>query len=156
LIFKAKVGTKYYLSSHFSIKSGDGNFREFNFFQIHGLFQWPQGSILESKSTNTFLNSINIYENNHSKRSFAALKPYDEIEEIYISNMDFLIVNRLTDELITLFYNNDSISKEPKVKHKFLGAATPSGAVDFIQNLQKILKCVISLKVEQVPAYSQC
>ncbi len=65
----------------------------------------------------------------------AALKAHDEIEEIYISNMDFQEANKLTDELIKLFFSNDSVSKEPKIKHRFLGAATPSGAVDFIQNL---------------------
>lgn len=66
----------------------------------------------------------------------AALKAHDDIEEIYISNMDFLEANKLTDELISLFYSNDNnTEKNPKAKHRFLGAATPSGAVDFIQNL---------------------
>jgi len=65
----------------------------------------------------------------------AALKAHDEIEEIYISNMDFQEANKLTDELNELFFSNDTVSKEPKIKHRFLGAATPSGAVDFIQNL---------------------
>jgi hypothetical protein len=46
--------------------------------------------------------------------------------------MDFSEANKLTEELITLFYSNNSISKEPNVKHRFLGAATPNGAVDFI------------------------
>lgn len=50
--------------------------------------------------------------------------------------MDFLEANKLTDELIGLFYGNDNITeKNSKVKHRFLGAATPSGAVDYIQNL---------------------
>ncbi|XZF75789.1 PRK06851 family protein [Bacillus sp. AL-1R] len=66
----------------------------------------------------------------------ASLKAHDEIEEIYISNMDFLEANKLTDELIALFYGNESnTEKDSKVKHRFLGAATPSGAVDYIQNL---------------------
>ena len=65
----------------------------------------------------------------------AALKAHDEIEEIYISNMDFQEANKLTDELNKLFFSDDTVSKEPKIKHRFLGAATPSGAVDFIQNL---------------------
>ncbi|MEH6936821.1 PRK06851 family protein [Bacillus sp. JJ664] len=65
----------------------------------------------------------------------AALKAHDEIEDIYISNMDFQEANKLTDELNKLFFSNDTVSKEPKIKHRFLGAATPSGAVDFIQNL---------------------
>jgi Cdc6-like AAA superfamily ATPase len=65
----------------------------------------------------------------------AALKAHDDIEDIYISNMDFDEANKLTNELIALFYGEDTLSKTPKVKHRFLGAATPNGAVDFVQNL---------------------
>jgi Cdc6-like AAA superfamily ATPase len=65
----------------------------------------------------------------------AALKAHDDIEEIYISNMDFKEANKLTDELISLFYGEEAVPKESIVKHRFLGAATPKGAVDFIQNL---------------------
>ncbi|MFC0472261.1 PRK06851 family protein [Halalkalibacter kiskunsagensis] len=65
----------------------------------------------------------------------AALKAHDDIEDIYISNMDFSEANKLTEELIADFYGEDTIDKQPKIKHRFLGAATPNGAVDFIQNL---------------------
>ncbi|WP_332695016.1 PRK06851 family protein [Halalkalibacter lacteus] len=64
-----------------------------------------------------------------------ALKAHDDIEDIYISNMDFSEANKLTEELITDIYGEDTIEKQPKIKHRFLGAATPKGAVDFIQNL---------------------
>ncbi|WP_332628865.1 PRK06851 family protein [Halalkalibacter flavus] len=64
-----------------------------------------------------------------------ALKAHDDIEDIYISNMDFTEANQLTDELISRFYGENSDTKQAKVKHRFLGAATPNGAVDFIQNL---------------------
>ncbi|NMH70167.1 hypothetical protein HF072_15410 [Bacillus sp. RO3] len=73
---------------------------------------------------------------NKAYTSFAAsLRAHDEIEDIYISNMDFKEANELTDELISLFFHNQNLSKTPAVKHRFLGAATPEGAVDFIQNL---------------------
>ncbi|MFC0562444.1 PRK06851 family protein [Halalkalibacter alkalisediminis] len=65
----------------------------------------------------------------------AALKAHDDIEEIYINNMDFEEANQLTNELITLFFDDDTSNKKSTVKHRFLGAATPKGAVDFIQNL---------------------
>ncbi|WP_175989412.1 PRK06851 family protein [Bacillus sp. Marseille-Q1617] len=66
-----------------------------------------------------------------------ALDAHDDIEEIYISNMDFAEANELTEELISLFYQNASLDKKAKVVHRFLGAATPNGAVDYIQNLTR-------------------
>ncbi len=65
----------------------------------------------------------------------ASLRAHDDIEEIYISNMDFSEANKLTEELISLFYGDATLNKKSNVKHRFLGAATPKGAVDFIQNL---------------------
>lgn len=65
----------------------------------------------------------------------AALKAHDEIEEIYISNMDFEKANQLTNNLINLCFQDKAQDKNAKIKHRFLGAATPNGAVDFIQNL---------------------
>jgi tetratricopeptide (TPR) repeat protein len=69
-----------------------------------------------------------------------ALKAHDDIEEIYISNMDFTEANQLTEELISTFYQESSLDKEAKVVHRFLGAATPNGAVDYIQNLTQDVK----------------
>ncbi|MDT8861611.1 PRK06851 family protein [Alkalihalobacillus sp. MEB130] len=64
-----------------------------------------------------------------------SLKAHDDLEDIYISNMDFNEANELTNELIENLYGEESSEKQAKVKHRFLGAATPNGAVDFIQNL---------------------
>ncbi len=64
-----------------------------------------------------------------------SLRAHDEIEEIYISNMNFTKANELTSELISLFFKEEVLSKSSTVKHRFLGAATPDGAVDYIQNL---------------------
>ncbi|MGG4489124.1 PRK06851 family protein [Metabacillus idriensis] len=65
----------------------------------------------------------------------ASLKAHDDIEDIYIANMDFTKANQLTNDLIDLFYGEEKAGKPSDVKHRFLGAATPDGAVDFIQNL---------------------
>ncbi|WP_026105189.1 PRK06851 family protein [Halalkalibacterium ligniniphilum] len=65
----------------------------------------------------------------------ASLKAHDEIEKIYIANMDFSAADQLTDEVIAEFFGDEIKEKQAKVKHRFLGAATPNGAVDFIQNL---------------------
>lgn len=68
--------------------------------------------------------------------SFAqALKIHDEWERIYISNIDFSQADRLTQELIEKFIGERTLAKNADVKHRFFGAATPNGAVDFIHNL---------------------
>lgn len=64
-----------------------------------------------------------------------ALKIHDEWEKFYISNMDFEEANKLTDELIEQFFGQVKLNKKTDVRHRFFGAATPIGAVDFIQNL---------------------
>ncbi len=69
-------------------------------------------------------------------QSFAdALAVHDEWESIYISNMDYAKLNNLTDELKALYFGEISLNKESNVRHRFLGAATPIGAVDFVPNL---------------------
>ncbi|WP_198507798.1 PRK06851 family protein [Bacillus sp. FJAT-45037] len=65
----------------------------------------------------------------------ASLRAHDDIEEIYIANMDFVKADQLAEELIEKFYGEEMIGKTSSVKHRFLGAATPVGAVDFVQNL---------------------
>jgi Cdc6-like AAA superfamily ATPase len=63
-----------------------------------------------------------------------ALLVHDEWEKIYIENMDYKKADELTDELIRSFFPA-KLEKKAKVFHRFLGAATPLGAVDFVPNL---------------------
>ncbi|NSL53315.1 PRK06851 family protein [Calidifontibacillus erzurumensis] len=63
------------------------------------------------------------------------LKIHDEWEKIYISNFNVTEANKLADELIDEFFGGVQLNKKADVKHRFLGAATPKGPVDFIQNL---------------------
>ncbi|MCC2462108.1 PRK06851 family protein [Bacillus mobilis] len=63
-----------------------------------------------------------------------ALIIHDEWEKIYINNIDFNKANELTDQLIQKLFTDKS-GKQSLVKHRFLGAATPKGAVDFVPNL---------------------
>ncbi|QHE52379.1 PRK06851 family protein [Pontibacillus sp. HMF3514] len=65
----------------------------------------------------------------------ASLSAHDEIEDVYISNMDFAKANQLTEQLTERIFGHKQLEKEPSIRHRFLGAATPNGAVDFIQNL---------------------
>lgn len=64
-----------------------------------------------------------------------ALKIHDEWEKIYIENMDFAAADQVTEEVIGLFVGERKLAKASAVKHRFFGAATPKGAVDFIPNL---------------------
>ncbi|MBX9971626.1 PRK06851 family protein [Cytobacillus firmus] len=64
-----------------------------------------------------------------------ALRIHDEWEKIYIENMNFQKADELTKKLISAFYGNTKLNKTPSVKHRYLGAATPIGAVDFVPNL---------------------
>ena len=69
-------------------------------------------------------------------RTYAeALKVHDDWEKIYFGTMDFEKANRLTDSLCSSFYGEITLNKPSKIQHRFLGAATPVGAVDFVPNL---------------------
>jgi hypothetical protein len=97
---------------------------------------WDSEKLLDHKEAILKLNEAISIKFQSAYETFAvALRAHDDIEDIYISNMDFSEANKLTEELISLFYGSEVLAKKPKVKHRFLGAATPKGAVDFIQNL---------------------
>lgn len=74
------------------------------------------------------------FETAYSKLA-EALKIHDKWENIYIKNMDFAKADKLTNRLIKEFYGSMYLNKTSNVKHRFLGAATPDGAVDFVPNL---------------------
>jgi hypothetical protein len=64
-----------------------------------------------------------------------ALKIHDDWEKIYYKSMDFEKANKLTERLMDSFFGKMTLNKDSIVKHRFLGAATPKGAVDFVPNL---------------------
>jgi energy-coupling factor transporter ATP-binding protein EcfA2 len=80
------------------------------------------------------------------KRSYAgfaeALRIHDEWESIYIANMDYQAADRLTNAYISRIYGDSDRKgdKHSRIDHRFLGAATPKGAVDFVPNLTEGLK----------------
>ncbi|MEH6942569.1 PRK06851 family protein [Bacillus sp. JJ722] len=68
--------------------------------------------------------------------SFAkALSVHDEWEAIYIDNMDFDKADELTTEMIDKLFGKQTKQSIADVRHRFLGAATPIGAVDYVPNL---------------------
>ncbi|RHW40277.1 hypothetical protein D1B31_12035 [Neobacillus notoginsengisoli] len=64
-----------------------------------------------------------------------ALDIHDEWEKIYIQTMDFQKADELTEKLIDQLFGKIKHNKKSDVRHRFLGAATPIGAVDFVPNL---------------------
>ena len=64
-----------------------------------------------------------------------ALVVHDEWEDIYIQQLDKKRANELADELVARLISRTSKNESGSVRHRFLGAATPKGAVDFIGNL---------------------
>jgi hypothetical protein len=64
-----------------------------------------------------------------------ALRVHDEWEKIYIENMDFDKANAFTEELLSQLFADKSVDKQPDIRHRYLGAATPIGANDFVPNL---------------------
>ncbi|WP_078378529.1 PRK06851 family protein [Sutcliffiella halmapala] len=64
-----------------------------------------------------------------------ALKVHDDWERYYIHNMDFEAANELTNTLIDTLFTDKSVNRKADVRHRFLGAATPAGAKDYVPNL---------------------
>lgn len=69
-----------------------------------------------------------------------ALRIHDDWEDLYIQNMNFQAANELTDTYIYKLYGDRRLEKSSRVNRRFLGAATPQGAVDFVPNLTEGLK----------------
>lgn len=66
-----------------------------------------------------------------------ALKIHDIWEDVYINNMDFDRADDFAKELINRILGERSLNKKPKIVHRYLGAATPEGANDFIPNITR-------------------
>lgn len=64
-----------------------------------------------------------------------ALRIHDEWEKVYIDHMDFDRADRLVQELAERLFAGRRLDKRAAVRHRYLGAATPKGAVDFVPNL---------------------
>ncbi|MFD2922466.1 PRK06851 family protein [Halobacillus naozhouensis] len=68
------------------------------------------------------------------------LEIHDELEEIYIDEMNFAKADQLTNDLINhLFTTKSTSDTNPVVKRRFFGASTPEGVTDYIPNLTEDL-----------------
>lgn len=75
-----------------------------------------------------------------------ALTIHDDLESIYIQNMDFKQANQMTKELMNDIFQQSHTGKRAKVVHRFLGAATPTGPVHFIENLTEDMERRLFIK----------
>lgn len=97
---------------------------------------WDSKMLLTQKTRIMELNEQVSNSFAQAYKTFAeALKIHDDWEKIYINSMDFEKMNKLTEKLMHSFFGNMTLNKSANVKHRFLGAATPEGAVDFVPNL---------------------
>lgn len=70
-----------------------------------------------------------------------AKKIHDEWEEIYLSVMDFQKANEVTAGLIEKIFSIDYEKEDkPTVRKVFFGAATPEGAINYIDNITEDIK----------------
>ncbi|GGM39643.1 hypothetical protein GCM10011351_27250 [Paraliobacillus quinghaiensis] len=64
------------------------------------------------------------------------LRIHDDLEAIYINNMDFEKANEVTNELMDkIFIGKQSESDNAITRDRFFGASTPEGVVDYISNI---------------------
>jgi Cdc6-like AAA superfamily ATPase len=98
---------------------------------------WDSGKLQGHKETILELSEKISSAFNTAYSLFAeALRIHDDWEKIYIENMDFEKANDLTNRLIEKFFGHSrSAAGKGRVHDRFLGAATPVGAVDFVPNL---------------------
>jgi len=80
-------------------------------------------------------------------QSYAAgLRVHDKWEKLYIDRMDFLKADEATNRLVTKLFLKDSPRQDRTTKRRFLGAATPKGPVDFVDNITSGLEARYFLK----------
>ncbi|MGL4338151.1 MAG: PRK06851 family protein [Turicibacter sp.] len=69
-----------------------------------------------------------------------ALEIHDEWEKIYINHMDFEKAPIFRQHILDTLVDYPAIDHKPTIKHRFFGGSTPTGSVDFVQNLTQNLE----------------
>lgn len=94
---------------------------------------------LKEKINHAFKKAYDSYE--------AGLRIHDDWERIYIGRMDFDKADAIAQKVIAaLFKENVQNEREPQIIRRFLGAATPTGPVDFVNNITEGLSARYFLK----------
>lgn len=86
-----------------------------------------------------------VYEEAYAK-FLETLRIHDEWEKFYIDNLDRERMDRLASEWGDSFLKAEAGGKRAEVTHRFLGAATWRGAVDFVPNLTDRLETRVYVK----------
>ncbi|WP_240338304.1 PRK06851 family protein [Peribacillus alkalitolerans] len=97
---------------------------------------WDSSILKENKEEIIEMNSqiAQLYQEGYAAFR-EALAIHDDWEKIFIAHLDFNKMNDMTEELKEELFGSHHMDKESTVKHRFLGAATPYGAVDHVPNL---------------------
>ncbi len=102
---------------------------------------WQVEKLMRNKDKIISLNASVAQAKQQAYDTFAqALSIHDEWEKIYIANMSYEQANRVTQEVIGLFFGEKTQRKTARISHRFLGAATSEGAVDYIPNLTESIQ----------------
>lgn len=62
---------------------------------------------------------------------------HDEWEKIYIGNMNFVKADHITEVISYELLGDAFLDKVSSVKHRFFGGSTPSGPIDYVEDLTK-------------------
>lgn len=101
---------------------------------------WSDPSTLRETKDTDALENITASFGNAYECFAQALDIHDDWEAIYIQRMNFDAANRLANDYIVRIYGDRCLPKEGRRDDRFLGAATPAGAADFVPQLTDGLK----------------
>ena len=96
-----------------------------------------------AKFTDLILTNKKIIANSYStlyKEYADALTIHDEWEKIYIHEMDFKKAEAFKQLVCDTLVNYPPVNHQGTTKHRFFGASTPTGSVDFINQLTESLE----------------
>ena len=95
-------------------------------------------ALLENEISNLYVTAYDTF--------LRTLRIHDEWEKFYIDNLDRGVMDRLAQEWGNEYLIPQLEGKVGVATHRFLGAATSSGAVDFVPNLTNHLQTRIFVK----------
>lgn len=93
-----------------------------------------------SKEITALIEEIGVCYREAYKQFAKALLIHDDWEKIYIRSMDFKAADDVTQQMIKELLGDVSVKEQGVTRHRFFGGATHLGAMDFVENLTKLMK----------------